>query len=358
VDDKTTTLIDCRWLGFTGKGRVTEYLLEGLADLSPPGRWLLWGPPSTADFAWSGSSFTPSRHSPLAWAGQRDAVGVPKADAALFLHTVRPFTARRSVVLVHDTIPLRWAPTRARRVAWRAYLELSVRTAGRIMVYSDATRRRVAEDLGVHDVTRVHLPYDPARATRVRALRALPDRGTHPTMLYVGLVRPQKNLERAITAFASSTFRSDGGRFVIVGADETGRRTLTDIVRRTGTEGVDVVPSCTDEELDSIYARASFLIQPSLEEGFGLPVTEALTAGIPVCCSDIESLREAAGGAAETFDPFSVTAIRDAIDRTAASAAAGFTPEPLAAPTPTAFAGEVLGALSDLRPARSGRRDR
>jgi glycosyltransferase involved in cell wall biosynthesis len=69
------------------------------------------------------------------------------------------------------------------------------------------------------------------------------------------------------------------------------------------------------EELYSLYARARAFVYPSMFEGFGMPVLEAMAAGIPVACSDIPPLREVAGDAALYFDPLNEDAIASAIER-------------------------------------------
>ena len=69
------------------------------------------------------------------------------------------------------------------------------------------------------------------------------------------------------------------------------------------------------EELLKLYSRATAFIYPSTFEGFGMPVLEAMAAGLPVACSDIPPLREVAGEAALFFDPLSEDAIADALDR-------------------------------------------
>jgi glycosyltransferase involved in cell wall biosynthesis len=336
-----TRLVDCRWLGYTGKGKVTQHLLEGLSEVAPHGSWILWGPSQVAEYRWPGVEVVESRHSPLALAGQRDAFAVPPADTALFLHAVRPLNVRRSIVLVHDTIPLRWTANPLRRAAWRSYLRLSARHSRGVFVYSDASWGRVISDLGVTPIGRVNLPIDRDRAEAVRSRRAVrTDR--LGTMLYVGLARPQKNLDRALAAFAGSDFERSGGRFTIVGADDSARADLARLADRLGTTQVDLVPPCSNEELDQLYTASGFLIQPSLEEGFGLPVVEALLAGIPVCCSAIDALAESSQGLAQTFDPLSVADMRAAIDRTADQAAAGYVPPQITTPSPRQFAEEVL----------------
>ena len=135
-------------------------------------------------------------------------------------------------------------------------------------------------------------------------------------MLYVGLDRPQKNLDAAIAGVGRTAFsRSGGGRFLLVGVQESAHQRLRAVGLANGTP-TEVRGRCTDDELVELYAGAECLIVPSLEEGFGLPVVEALAAGVPVCCSGRSALVEAAHGTAQLFDPTDVTDIASTVDRT------------------------------------------
>lgn len=344
-DAGPSALIDCRWLGYTGIGSVTRGALAGLAELAPPGRWVLWGPPAVAEFVWPGARHEVTETSPLALAGQRALGRVPPSDTALFLHVVRPVVRRPSVVMVHDTIPLHWAERSWERFLWRQYFGASARAARRVLVQSEATAAAVAADLGIRTVTRVDLPGDEARAARVRARRQQAGRPA-AGLLYVGRVRPHKNLVRAIAGFHRSAYAGGGATFTIVGADERGREVLAGAPPGPGR--VEVVDRCSDDELEALYAASEVLIQPSLAEGFGLTVVEGLAAGIAVCCSDIAALREAAGGQAVLFDPWSPAAIADAIDRTVSRLADGWRPVLPAMATPVDFARHLVGALESV----------
>jgi Glycosyl transferases group 1 len=92
------------------------------------------------------------------------------------------------------------------------------------------------------------------------------------------------------------------------------------------------------------------LIQPSLEEGYGLTVVEALGAGLPVCCSDIASLREVSKGQARLFDPTSAQSISRAIDETSAAADDGFVPPMPDAPTTADFAAQFVELIDGSVP--------
>jgi glycosyltransferase involved in cell wall biosynthesis len=163
-----------------------------------------------------------------------------------------------------------------------------------------------------------------------------------PRMLYVGQVKPHKNLVRAIEAYKSSEFCKQGGTFSILAGGAVDVEEMQRVRMAAEGSGVEILPRCTDSELDELYASATFLIQPSLEEGYGLPVTEALAAGIPVCCSDVGGLTEAAHGLAELFDPESVASIAGGIDATWNKAESGYSPQLPEMPTRAEFASQIL----------------
>jgi alpha-1,3-rhamnosyl/mannosyltransferase len=73
--------------------------------------------------------------------------------------------------------------------------------------------------------------------------------------------------------------------------------------------------SVDDPAMDGLYAVSTMLVHPSLAEGFGFPVVEAMERGVPVACANRGSLPEVAGGAAELFDPTRIEAITEAISR-------------------------------------------
>ena len=113
----------------------------------------------------------------------------------------------------------------------------------------------------------------------------------------VGTLEPRKNLKRIIEAFSVNAQRTSlNARLVIVGRSGWGE-TLPK------TENVNFLGLVPDEDLPGLYAGSSGLIYPSLYEGFGLPVLEAMTVGCPVLTSDRGSLAEVAGGAAISVDP-------------------------------------------------------
>lgn len=137
-----------------------------------------------------------------------------------------------------------------------------------------------------------------------------------PLVLAVSTLHPHKNLDRLVRVFARFRVQHPDYRLVLAGlrgfhANDVERAIraagLSDCVRLTGW-----IPR---EELYELYRRAAACIYPSLFEGFGLPVLEALAAGIPTACSDIEPLRGLTRGAALLFDPLDDQAMLAALER-------------------------------------------
>lgn len=327
--EASTVLVDCRWLGHGGAGRLTELLLRSLAPRPPRGRWVLWGPEPARRLAWPGAEVALTDLDPRAGLGQRGWFQLPRCDLAVFMHQQRPLRRVRAVTFILDTTALRIAAHPAERLAKRAFLRRVAAVSDQVVTISRYSRDCIARDLAVPvgDVEVLPPPADDDLAKRVARLR---DR--HPRQeaaLYVGTFLPHKNLPRLLAAFARTRFREGGGRLWLVGGDAERRRQLLEIMTAEQRGFVELRGNCDDGELARLYATASFLVQPSLEEGFGLPVLEALSCGLPVCVSDGGALPEITAGVAEPFPATSVAAMAAGLD-----AVAGQARRPPAGPPP------------------------
>lgn len=121
-----------------------------------------------------------------------------------------------------------------------------------------------------------------------------------PLVLFVGTLYGYKDAPTAVRAFARARPRLPAGaRLVVVGRDPNGQTAeLRGIASAAGLEGeVDLLGAVSDEALEDLYSRASLLVMPSRCEGFGLPIAEAMSRGIPVVVANATSLPEVAGGA-------------------------------------------------------------
>jgi len=139
-------------------------------------------------------------------------------------------------------------------------------------------------------------PPDPARVAALRARHGL----ERPYVLWCGTVEPRKNLPGLLTGFASVADELPGTDLVLVGPTGWGEGlTLPDHVR----DRVHVLGRLDREDLDAAFAGADAFVFPSLREGFGLPVVEAMAHGLPVVTSRGTSCAEVGGDAAVLVDP-------------------------------------------------------
>jgi glycosyltransferase involved in cell wall biosynthesis len=134
-------------------------------------------------------------------------------------------------------------------------------------------------------------------------------------VLYVGNIKPHKNIERIIDAFGRARRDGpDGLKLVIVGDEVSRYPSLRQMVHRHKLDkAVRFLGFQPQETLASFYRLASVFVFPSLYEGFGLPPLEAMACGTPVVTSNVSSLPEVAGDAALLVDPYDVDAIAEAI---------------------------------------------
>jgi glycosyltransferase involved in cell wall biosynthesis len=160
--------------------------------------------------------------------------------------------------------------------------------------------------------------------------------------MFVGRDGPHKNLDRLVLGFAASDFAAGGAVLTLAGVDGPAVERLRSLAVQHQAR-VELPGIVSQPELEQLLAGAAMVVQPSLEEGFGLPVAEAMAAGIPVAISTAPALLEITREApVPTFDPLDVEAIAHAIDQVAA--APGVVPQ-LDWPRPIDFARSVLGAM-------------
>lgn len=341
--DGRRVLLDCRWLGIGGAGRATEHLLRGLAELRPPGEWLLWGP-RAGDHTWPGARPIVAGHSPLALMGQRDYRAVPSRDLAIYMHQIRPLRRGRSLTLIHDTIPLRHGGSKPKRFAKKAFYMAAASLSTGVLTVSQYSARTIVRDTRTtrNKIRVLRYPVDAALVERVLERRR--SMLSVAQALYVGRFDDHKNLHRLILAFARTRLRAHGGTLRLVGGGVQETMDLRAFAARHGITGVAVSGTCSDDELVGLYAESAVLVMPSLEEGFGLPAWEALSCGLPVAASHRGSLPEVVGTAGYLFDPLSLDGMAAAIDDACEGGPREF--DVSRAPTAADFAGEVVVAAA------------
>ena len=196
----------------------------------------------------------------------------------------------------------------------------SARRSHRIVAVSRSTARDIEAHLRVprEKVDVVHQgvsDHDQVGPTAEAPLRSKLGLGTRPILLSVAAKRPHKNLLRLIDAHARLD-PSTRPVLVLPGYPTPHERELADRARALGTgEHLRLLHWLDQEDLEGLYAAAKAFVFPSLYEGFGLPVLEAMRRGVPVGCSDRGSLPEVAGDAALLFDPGDTAAVHAALER-------------------------------------------
>jgi glycosyltransferase involved in cell wall biosynthesis len=231
----------------------------------------------------------------------------------------------RAVVTIHDLVAFR----HSRTVPWhysaymRKQIRSSIKRAARIIAISASQRDELLEHTGARPerVRVVHhgvearfapLAHPDVAAPVLRRLGI--DR---PYALFIGNIEPRKNLRRVLAAW-ERVAAATSGELALVVAGARGwlyRGILRDAARLNGASRPIFAGYVPHEDVPALLAAARALVFPSLYEGFGMPILEAMACGVPVVTSDRGAMREVAGGAAQLVNPLDVDAIATGILR-------------------------------------------
>jgi glycosyltransferase involved in cell wall biosynthesis len=225
------------------------------------------------------------------------------------------------VVTIHDVIPFIY-PETSSRLDWLIYhfwLPVVISRLDSIITVSEQSKSDLVQYLQVKPEKITVIPeaaspiYQPLRQTRIE--NTLLRLGINfPYILYVGSIEARKNLNTLLEAYDQVRCWSENWKLVIVGAHRWKYSSVFSTLERLQlTSSVYFTGYVAEEDLPILYNGASLFIFPSLYEGFGLPVLEALACGTPVVTSNCASLPEVAGEAAILVDPLDVNAIALAI---------------------------------------------
>jgi glycosyltransferase involved in cell wall biosynthesis len=256
----------------------------------------------------------------FAWRLRRD-----RLDLFHAMHYVLPPLARtRAVVTIHDIIHLlypQFLPSRAAHLYARVMIRRALARADRILTVSWNSKRDLVDYFGVAG-SRIEVVYNGVAEafrseTSAQERRRVAERYGLPDnyLLFLGGAKPHKNVQNVVRAFAEARRAGDLPHTLVLAGpmpDNPARLEallsaleLRDAVRRPG-----IVP---EDDLPGLYAGASVFLYPTLYEGFGLPVVEAMASGVPVLTSATSALQEIAGGYAYVVDPMDVDAIAKGI---------------------------------------------
>lgn len=212
---------------------------------------------------------------------------------------------------------------------WRLLLFQAAVSSTRLIAVSHNTKRDLLHyyPLRPAGIDVVHHGVDPAFFTLPRAPENI--------LLCVSTLHPHKNVERLVHVFGTLHQRHPELKLVLAGIRGFATQRIEQLIAESGaSSAVEITGWLQLDALRALYSRARAFVYPSTFEGFGMPVLEAMAAGIPTVCSDIPPLREVAGDTALLFDPHDEASLLSALERV------------LAAPPDTAAAGERARAFT------------
>jgi len=223
--------------------------------------------------------------------------------------TTSPAIARgvKNVVTLHDLGFLKhpeWF-SRSFRAVYAFTALPGLMRAWRVVTISDFVRDEAGERLRI-DKDRLRRVYNGVRFGSDGAAFA---HASIPYILSVGSLQPHKNLPRLILAFRKLRERHPDLELWIAGRLQAGFTETPELDALLDTPGLLMLGYLTNDELRAAYANALVFCYPSLDEGFGLPILEAMACGAPVVSSNLSCLPEIAGGHAELVDPLYPDAI-------------------------------------------------
>ena len=259
------------------------------------------------------------------WAEQVLLPRAARKEGAQIVHSLASiapvYAGARAVVTLHDVTFL-VRPTFGRLTTWGmgVLVKAAARRADGLITGTAAAREEICAVLGVDPArfTVVHHGHEPARAVTASGVELIRERyelGSSRVVLCVAAKRPHKNQELLIRA--APTLDSDIV-IVLAGHAESYELELRTLARELGVERrIRFVGYVSDEDLEGLWGVADCAAFPTLGEGFGIPVIEALAHGVPVAVSDIPVLREVGGELPHYFDPHDpvdgARAIREAL---------------------------------------------
>lgn len=330
------------WHKVRGLGRYTQSLIKSFLEIDNENEYFLFvdkSLPSNLPFPMNKFNLMPSKlinrfHRPKS---VRKEILLP-AEALFHNIDIFHFTTHldapfwhpcKTVATVHDLIPLVFPKeyigyfTYAKRFHLKQQ-ELAVRRADMVITISHTSKRDVIKYYGIKHkkIIVIHEGVDTIFHP-MKDLSALERLRSHykinkPFILYVGGTDYRKNFERMLTAF-SHYKRKSKNKIILVVVGQKNIKETRKLKKKTLKLGIENEVFWTgfvsNEDLVLFYNTAELLLFPTLYEGFGLPVLEAMACGTPVIASNIPSLSEVAGNAAILIDPYNIEEMAESIER-------------------------------------------
>ncbi len=324
--------IDCRLWNQTGVGRYTRNLVTHLAQIDKKNSYILFFRNEEFNTVELPGPNFEKHKATMRWHTIKEQVYLPfllqkfKLDLVHFPYFSVPTQYRgKFVVTIHDLIldhfdtgeasTLPWIVYKAKRLAYKYIISQTAAKAANIITVSEATKQEIADHLPISKdkITVIHEGVD----TNVSVGSSEKPLIKPPYYLYVGNAYPHKNLVRLLEAYG--LFLQKVGEeipLVLVGREDYFYKRLEETAQNMFVnQTIQFLRNVDDKQLASLYKHANALVVPSLMEGFGLPILEALTNECLVLASDIPAFREIGKDTIKYFDPQSPQAIAKALEK-------------------------------------------
>lgn len=255
-----------------------------------------------------------------------------KPDLVHFPHFNVPIIfGGKYVVTIHDLIHQHFQMGRAtthdpitykiKQLGYRAVFKTAITKSAKILVPSNFVKDLLTSDWRL-DAQKIQVTYEGVDDKLLTITKVLSKEKykrilvkfniKHPYIFYVGNAHPHKNLEGLIKAFLELKKNHDNLTLVLSGGDHYFWQRLK---RENQQKGINFTGFVSDEELVALYKGAEMFVQPSFEEGFGIPLLEAMACETAVVSSNAASLPEVGGDACLYFDPRDSADMVDKIDQ-------------------------------------------
>ncbi|HEV2965102.1 MAG TPA: glycosyltransferase family 1 protein [Candidatus Angelobacter sp.] len=307
--------LDLRRIKNPGIGRYMKCLVEGLLACEPEHQYLLIMLPGTEEMITTSATHAEKLSIKLKYYSIREQIELPRllrAHRIDLLHSPHFMLPLRrtcpSIVTIHDVIYLACKedlPSHVARFYYRTMMAAAARSADRIITDSEFSKQDIMRYLDVES-SRIEVIYpavaadfhkvtDEHRLQQVSARYGIDGR----YVLYTGIFKPRKNHAGLLRAFKHLLSIVGDAQLVIAGPANAGEADLRRLAADLGVAAKVVFTGFVEEaDLPALYSAAHIYACPSLYEGFGFTVLEAMACGVPVVCSPAASLPEVAGDAA------------------------------------------------------------
>jgi len=319
-----------------GIGRYTRELVQVLAAEWPAAQYRLFvanarraalPPLPGQNFSWQPTRLS-ERWLARLWYRLRLPLAINRWTGPLHLFHAPDFflppvdAATRTIVTVHDLSFVRHPESVMPGMSQHlnTWVPRSVQRADHVIAVSEATRQDLMElyhtppgkiSVLYHGVTPEFAPV--TSAARLNDVRQKYNLGQNPFILSVGTLQPRKNYQRLIQALAQ--LEADVSLVIVGGRGWQVEPILAEIERQKLAARVHLPGFVADADLPALYSAAALFVYPSLYEGFGLPVLEAMACGAPVIAANRSALPEVVGNAGLLIDPYNVDELAAAINR-------------------------------------------